>query len=268
VALACIERKVRRFLFASSCSVYFSLNPYDGMLTEDSEINPTAGYSLSKKNAEILLNEMASPDFCPTHLRKGTLFGASPRMRYDLVVNAFLKDAWDKGRLSVFAGGEMWRPLLDVRDACEAYINLLDLPENLIRGRAFNVLHKNYRVLELAHWIKYVLRDKKRIEVDVFYQDGVPPRSYQVSGENFRSAFGYNPGRGIAQAAMELWSQMERGQFVDFGNPQYYNITWLRMLTVMQERLAQMGQVLPRENQFFIPPEGLQKTLLENATHA
>ncbi len=216
------------------------------MLDENSEISPTAPYSLSKKLAEELLREMASPSFCPTFLRKGTVFGLSPRMRYDLVVNVFTRNAWESGRLTVQAGGEMWRPLLDIQDAAEAYINALELPEDVIRGRAFNVLHKNYRILELAHWTKHVLRDKKRIEVDVLYQDGVPPRSYQVSGARFREAFGYDPPRGIAQALLKMWDRFERGLSTDFANPEYYNITWLKLLTSMQGRLSVMGPVLPQ----------------------
>ncbi len=247
VAEACVRRKVSRFAFASSCSIYYSLNPYEGILDEDSEISPTAPYSLSKKHGEALLRDLAGPDFCPVFLRKGTIFGAAPRMRYDLVVNAFSRDAWEKGRLTVFAGGEMWRPLLDIKDAAEAYINVLELPEDVVRAQAYNVFHKNYRILELAHWTKHVLRDKKHIEVDVLYQDGIPPRSYQVSGGRFRDAFGYSPPRGIAQAVLSMWQRFEQDIAVDFGNPEYYNIAWLKLLTTMQGRLDEMGNVLPKQ---------------------
>lgn len=260
VANACVRRKVKRFVFASSCSIYYSLNPYDGILTEDSEINPKAAYSLSKKQAERLLMETAGPNFCPVFLRKGTVFGASPRMRYDLVVNAFARDAWDKGRLTVYAGGEMWRPLLHIDDAAEAYVNSLELPAEVVRGRAFNLLHKNYRILELAHWIKYVLRDKKHIEVDVMYQDGVHPRSYQVSSDKFRDVYGYVPPRGIAQSVMNLWQRFEKGIAVDFGNPEYYNIAWLKMLTAMQGRLAEMGRVLPAASKPTARPKKKKRT--------
>jgi nucleoside-diphosphate-sugar epimerase len=245
VAEACVRRRVRRFVFASSCSIYYSLNPYEGLLDEDSEISPTAPYSRSKWLAERFLAELASPEFCPTSLRMGTLFGASPRMRYDLVVNVFARDAWDRGRLTVHTGGEMWRPLLGVTDAAEAYVNALDLPASLVSGRAFNVLHKNYRVLELAHWSKHVLRERKDIEVDVLYQDGARARSYQVSGRAFRKVFGYDPPHGIAQALLALWERFERGVATDFGNPAYYNLAWLKLLTSMQERLARMGPIFP-----------------------
>lgn len=246
VAQSCIRRKISRFIFASSCSIYYSLNPYDGILDEESEISPTAPYSVSKKEAENLLRELASPDFCPVFLRKGTIFGASPRMRYDLVVNAFTRDAWDRGRLTVFAGGEMWRPLLHIEDAAEAYVNSLELPQSVVHAQAFNLLHKNYRILELAHWTKYVLRDKKQIEVDVLYQDGAPCRSYQVSANKFKEVYGYVPPRGIAQSVFDMWQRFENNINTDFGNPEYYNIAWLKMLSSMQRRIELMGTVFPR----------------------
>jgi nucleoside-diphosphate-sugar epimerase len=245
VAHAAVRRGVERMVLASSCSIYYSDDPYEGMLHEDSEIRPVAPYSLSKKLAEQLLREMASPDFCPIFLRKGTVFGASPRMRYDLVVNAFARAAWERSRLTVYAGGEMWRPLLAIEDAAEAYINALELPPDLVRGRAFNVLHKNYRILELAHWCKYVLREQRAVEVDVMYEDGVPPRSYQVTGSRFAETFGYTPARGITETLRDLWGRFERGICTDFDNPLYYNITWLRLLMRMEKRLEALRPVLP-----------------------
>lgn len=245
VAEAAIRRGVGRMVLASSCSIYYSLDPYDAMLHEDSEISPIAPYSLSKKLGEELLREMASPDFCPIFLRKGTVFGYSPRMRYDLVVNAFARAAWEHGRLTVHAGGEMWRPLLAIEDAAEAYISALELPADLVRGRAFNVLHKNYRILELAHWCKYVLRNRRPVEVDVMYEDGVPPRSYQVNGGRFVETFGYLPPRGITATLHGLWDRFERGELTDFDNPLYYNMTWLRLLTRMEKRLEALRPVLP-----------------------
>lgn len=245
VAEAAVRRRVERMVLASSCSIYYSLDPYEGLLDETSTLRPIAPYSLSKRLGERLLGELASPDFCPIFLRKGTIFGYSPRMRYDLVVNAFARAAWEHGRLTVNAGGEMWRPLLAIEDAAEAYANALELPADLVRGRAFNVLHKNYRILELAHWCKYVLRQRRPIEVDVMYDDGVQPRSYQVSGARFAETFGYQPPRGITATLHALWDRFEHGQLTDFDNPLYFNMTWLRLLTRMEKRLEALRPVLP-----------------------
>ena len=248
IANACVTKKVNRFIFASSCSIYYSLSPYTGMLTEESEVNPTAPYSLSKKLAEEYLCSLKSPDFSPTFLRKGTIFGWSPRMRYDLVVNAFLKDSWQKGRVTVLNGGEVWRPLLNINDACEAYIKTLQMPIEKVSGQAFNVLHKNYRILELAHWLKHLLHDRKNIEVDVQYNTNVPPRSYQVSGDKFQETFGFTPWVGIGPEMAKIWDNFILGVATDFENPRYYNIKWLTQLLEVGKILNQIGSLFPQEN--------------------
>ena len=83
-------------------------------------------------------------------LRNGTVYGHSPRMRYDLVVNTFVKDALLEERLLLHGGGWMWRPLVDVRDVSDAMIAALEAPADLVRGEVFNVLHSNYQIRELA----------------------------------------------------------------------------------------------------------------------
>lgn len=142
-----------RFIFASTCSIYYTSTPEADLnmqgKDEESMVAPTANYSKTKRLAEIELQTLAGeyPEFCPVILRKGTLFGLSPRMRFDLVINTFTLNAWKKRELVVFGSGEAWRPLLDVRDAVDAYLYMLNLPCDKVRNQTFNVLHKNYRVL-------------------------------------------------------------------------------------------------------------------------
>jgi nucleoside-diphosphate-sugar epimerase len=151
--------KPLRYLFASTCSVYYAPTTADEanvtVMTEEMPIAPTANYSKTKRLAEIELLRIADrvPQFVPVMLRKGTIFGLSPRMRFDLVVNVFTLHAWRSRLLTVHGHGEAWRPLLHIRDAVDAYIHLLHAPVGTIRGEAFNLVHKNYRVLELAHWL-------------------------------------------------------------------------------------------------------------------
>ena len=110
----CLERGIERYVFASSCSLYDGMPP--GMHDEDAPIEPRAAYATSKRYGERALLELADEGLCPVMLRNGTVYGWSPRMRFDLVVNTFVKDALLKGQLSLHGGGWMWRPLVDMRD--------------------------------------------------------------------------------------------------------------------------------------------------------
>src|SRR5919199_5287935 len=161
------EQREIRFLFASSCSVYYSPSVAEDVnverMTEGLPIAPTANYSKTKRLAEIELLRIAeqNPLFCPTILRKGTIFGLAPRMRFDLVVNTFVLNAWRKRLLTVHGSGEVWRPLLHIRDAVDAYIHLLWAPTAKTRSETFNLVHKNYRILELAHWVTEILEQHR-----------------------------------------------------------------------------------------------------------
>src|SRR5262249_8814263 len=114
LAELCAMQGVRRYIFASSCSIYdqgVDTEEHDLIHDETCEVNPRAAYSGSKYAAEKALLGMTSQCFCPIILRKGTVYGYSPRMRFDVVVNTFVKDALSKGYMTVHYGGEMWRPL-------------------------------------------------------------------------------------------------------------------------------------------------------------
>jgi nucleoside-diphosphate-sugar epimerase len=241
------ERREIRFLFASTCSVYYTSSVAGDVnveqMTEGLPVAPTANYSKTKRLAEIELLRVAEqqPHFCPTMLRKGTIFGLAPRMRFDLVVNVFVLHAWRNRLLKVNGSGEVWRPLLHIRDAVDAYLHLLSSPTEKIRGEAFNLVHKNYRILELAHWIAEILEQHRGVEVQVKRNrssgDGL--RSYYVDGEKITNALGFRPDRGVAQAALEIWDALERGEFGDEpeNDPRFFNIRWLK------ETVAKEGAV-------------------------
>lgn len=230
VARACVERGVRRFVFLSTCSVYYTRGPSDDLKTEDSPVAPTAFYSQGKWLAERKLLEMAGPSFTPVVLRLGTVFGLSPRMRYDLVLNTFLRDAWQHGRLTVHAGGEVWRPLVHIKDVADAVLAAVYAPTSHIHGQVFNIAHKNYWIQSLAHWVKKVLEPKAKIEIDIDYTGQAEARGYRVSMEKAQSQLGFRADRGVTAAVLEIWDAFERGCSVDFENPIYYNIRWMKSL--------------------------------------
>lgn len=230
VARACLERGIERFVFASTCSVYYTRGPSDDLKSEDSPVAPTAFYSQGKWLAERKLLELAGPRFTPVVLRLGTVFGLSPRMRYDLVLNRFVRDAWQEGRLTVHAGGEVWRPLVHIRDVADAITAAIYAPRPLVDGQVFNIVHKNYWIQSLAHWVKKVLEPKAKIEIDIDYAGQAEARGYRVSTEKTRTQLGFMADRGVTVAVLELWEAFERGRYVDFANPVYYNIDWMKKL--------------------------------------
>lgn len=230
LARACIERGVGRFVFASTCSVYYTRGASDDLKTEDTPVAPTAFYSQGKWLAERKILELVEPSFAPVVLRLGTVFGLSPRMRYDLVVNTFIRDAWQHGRLTVHAGGEVWRPLVHVGDVADALITAVYAPTAQVEGQIFNIAHKNYWIQSLAHWIKKVLETKAKVEIDIDYVGQAEARGYRVSTEKARLQLGFRADRGVTVAVQEIWEALERGDYVDFDNPIYYNIRWMEKL--------------------------------------
>jgi len=181
VARAAKEKKIRRFSFASSAAVYgFHV---DSIADESFKTNPQSEYARSRELCDKALMKMADENFFPVSIRQATVYGASPRWRYDLAVNTFTRDAFIKGLLHVDAGGMAWRPFVDVTDAAKAHILAVTCPEDKIKGgQIFNLVYKNLQILDLAHRVKYILRDKKHIDVEVDYATR-EARSYRMSGK-------------------------------------------------------------------------------------
>lgn len=248
VALAEAARRagVSRYVYASSASIYdvgVADISRDVILDETAPVEPRAAYSSSKFQAERELIRMAGPDFCPVMLRKGTLYGWSPRMRYDLVVNTFVKDALSKGSITIHYGGEMWRPMVDIRDACRAYIVALEAPADKVRGEVFNVVFQNFRISELALRVREVLRELD-IDVDItpdFSYTGV--RSYRISGEKAERILGIKPAVGLSESVRHMVAQIRAHQYTDWDNPRYYNIRWMKVLEEAERIIGVTGSV-------------------------
>jgi len=243
IARACKTRGIQRFIFASTCSIY-DLGFYapDFLRDEDSEVRPRAAYAVWRYEAEQILRELADDRFSPVILRQGTVYGWSPRMRYDLVVNTFVRDALVKGCLTVHAGGEMWRPLVDVTDLARVYIACVEAPDDKVHGKIFNVVGKNYRILELAHWVREAYKPIKRIEIDVDYSS-YKTRSYRVTGQRIETVLGVKPMVGVKESVEHMVKMSEQHNQVDVYNPRYYNIEWMTMLSEMEQTLKRIGSV-------------------------
>lgn len=150
LARAAREAGIRRFVYASSCSVYGAGT--GDFVDESTPPNPLTAYAECKVLVERDLGAMAGPDFCPVFLRNATAYGPSPRMRFDIVINDLAALAWTTRRIEMTSDGSPWRPVVHVEDMCEAMYRSLLAPEEAVRGRIFNVGQdsENYRVREIA----------------------------------------------------------------------------------------------------------------------
>jgi nucleoside-diphosphate-sugar epimerase len=243
VARACKERGISRFVFASTCSIY-DLGFYapDFVRDEESEVQPRAAYAVSNYEAERALLALAGDRFAPVILRQGTVYGWSPRMRFDLVVNTFVRDSLTKGVLTVHAVGEMWRPLIDVADLARVYIACVEAPAERVCGRIFNVVEKNYRVLELAHWVREAMKPFKKVEIEVDYST-YKTRSYRVSGKRIEVELGFRPLVGVKESVERMVKMIHQNGYDDLHHPRYYNIAWMTLLQEMEETLRRLGSV-------------------------
>ena len=178
VRLATLAQRagVERFVYMSSCSVY---GVADGEVDETSPVNPQTAYAECKTSVERDLTTMASDSFAPTFLRNATAFGASPRMRFDIVLNNLAGLAWTEKKIAMVSDGTPWRPLVHALDIAKAISCVLAAPVELVRGEVFNVgsSEQNYRVREIA---EIVAAEFPGCQVS-FGGSGADTRSYRVS---------------------------------------------------------------------------------------
>jgi nucleoside-diphosphate-sugar epimerase len=239
---ACVERGIERIVFASSCSLYDGLPP--GMHDESAAIAPRGAYATSKRYGEEALLGLIEQGLCPVILRNGTVYGHSHRMRYDLVVNTFVKDALLEERLLLHGGGWMWRPLVDVRDVSDAMIAALEAPAELVRGEFFNVLHSNYQIRELAMLVAGSVQLLGRA---VRLEEVAAPRltrDYECSNTKLSQTLGFTPCRSVVEAVSNMLTAIDVGDRSTLTDPRYYNIRWLELMNEIEPRIQRFGAVL------------------------
>ena len=243
LADACRRAGVRRLTYGSSCSIYDGL-PAGRTYDERAEVAPRGAYATSKKYGEEALLAAAGPDFCPVILRQATVYGFSPRMRYDLVVNTFLKDALSKGRLSLHGGGWMWRPLVDVTDVARAHIACLEAPVESVRGEMFNVVQDNYQIRQLA---MLVAGSAQLFGHPVALEEAPLPalvRDYRCSGHKLRDRLGFEAAITPLESIADMLRRVTEAGYADFAHPRFYNIAWMTLLAVVQPALAPFASVI------------------------
>jgi len=236
------EKGIKRFTFASTCAVYgFHL---DGIANETFPTNPQSDYAQSKLNVDLDLPKLADKNFYPVIFRQATVFGYSPRMRWDIVINAFAMHAFKTARLDVWFGGEAWRPVVHVRDTAKAHILGIEADPNKVGGQIFNLVYRNYRILELAHRVRRSLAEMGiNVEVDVNYEQ-VDNRSYCTDGTKIQEVLGFSPSVSVEEGVKEIVEVLRSGKYRDFDHPIYYNMRWMKLLVEVEDRLKKTGKVL------------------------
>lgn len=197
-----------RFLFASTCSNYGKMADGDAFATEEWELRPVSLYAETKVAAEVEVLGAAEPGFSTTCLRFATIYGASPRMRFDLTVNEFTRDAVLTGALVVY-GEQFWRPYVHVRDAATAIVVALEAPGEAVAGEVFNVgdTGQQFRKLDLVELLVAKLPETtvERVERT---ED---PRDYRVSFEKLKAALGFETSRTVPDGVDEMLELLRSG---------------------------------------------------------
>ena len=196
------EAGVRRFVFSSSCSVYGARSA--APVVETDELEPLTAYASSKILTEQAVSELASDDFCPVYLRNATVYGVSPRLRFDLVVNNLAGWAHTTGQIRIMSDGSPWRPLIHVQDVSAAFEAALEAPIEAVWNQSFNIgrTDANYTVREIAEYVREAMP-----QAELIFSDSPPAdaRSYKVDfSKAARRLPGFQPSWDLRAGVVEL----------------------------------------------------------------
>jgi len=217
MALAKVAKEVgvSRFVYASSQSMY-GVSDTSSELDEDlSEKKPVTAYAIAKWKAEQELHAMSSDDFVVSSFRPSTVFGASPRLRCDIVFNNLVACAYTTGKIEIMSDGTPWRPVVHIKDVCAAFIAGLETPSSIVSGRAFNVgiQNGNFTVRDIAEAAQRAVPDCELI----FTGEHTDPRTYRVSFSRILTELKdyYKPEWNLDRGGKELVEFFDRIKFTE-----------------------------------------------------
>jgi nucleoside-diphosphate-sugar epimerase len=229
---ACVDAGVKRFIYASSSSVYGVSEAPE--VTEEHPLLPVSDYNKYKGLSEPLLLKYQSPEFTTVVIRPATVCGYSTRMRLDLTINILTNHAVNKGTITVF-GGTQKRPNIHIDDIAELYVELLEAPAEKIAGETFNAGYENFTVAELAQQVKSVVEqefpDKAPIPVETTPSNDL--RSYHVSSKKILQKLGWAPKRTIEDAVRDLCTAFKAGKLPgSMTDEKYINVRTVKSLAL------------------------------------
>jgi len=218
LARECKQIKIEKFVFASTCSVY-GAQPNVSLIREDLQPNPVSLYGETKAEAESAILSLANSEFKPKIGRLATIYGISPRMRFDLVVNHFVKKSYLGETIKIF-GGNQWRPFINVYDGARGFIFLYeeDLDD---KHPIYNIglSKENYQIINIPKIIKEILAETK-FEV---LKEVTDKRTYNVSFDKIEN-LGFKLTKTMKEGIKEIVAEFQKGSYEDSEDKKYYNV--------------------------------------------
>jgi nucleoside-diphosphate-sugar epimerase len=221
---------VRRFLFSSSCIMYGAAEA--AVVNEESPLSPKTVYAESKVKSERSIRQLADDRFSPVFLRNGTVYGVSPRMRFDTVLNNLMGSAFTTGKVVVFSDGTPWRPVVHIEDASRAFMAVLEAPIEAIHNQAFNVGANsvNHQIRELA---EVVAKTVPKCTVEYKAQPDADQRTYKTDFSKIaRLLPQYQVRWDIRRGAQQLYQTFQQVRLTreDFVGQRFTRLRWIQHL--------------------------------------
>lgn len=223
LAFVAKQAGVKRFIYASSCSVYgYTVNElYD----EEAPVTCGYPYGISKLQGERGVTQMHDETFSTIALRQGTVCGWSPRTRFDLIVNTMFKFAMTQGQITV-NNPSIWRPILDVRDTSSAFLRAVQADYSI--SGVFNVAYDNFTVGQIGDFVKEEVEARTGKKIKLNINNVQDFRNYKVTCEKAKTYLGFRPKFGVQDMVSSLYDRLE--SYGDFSNDTFYNINTFKKI--------------------------------------
>ncbi|MGE7307966.1 NAD-dependent epimerase/dehydratase family protein [Priestia megaterium] len=213
----CEQLNVKGFIYPSSCSVYGESN--EDIINENSKVNPLTNYAKCKVLCEETILKSKKSSLTKIILRPATVYGVSPRQRFDLLINGFVNEAFNKKVIQV-KGAQRIRPTLHINDLVSLYTKLLNLPSSIVDGQIFNVAFENRTINQNAQMIADLVSNDVKLNLT----EGKDYRSYKVDSNKLTDVLKFKPTSSVLQGAQQLLKQFESNKYTNsFTNSIYHN---------------------------------------------